>query len=150
MNADSAKHIVAVHVGEGDMAAVKIIYPDGNWIGSIILRRVLELACLRDGIDLLMSVSGSGALNDCIILFVVDDRETTIQTIKAEMERVALSKICQIAVTDGDGWRCVYPSPEVKMEWLLDSERQELYSSQLDQAVEKLLRKPDGQGGDKP
>ena len=112
------------------MAAVKIIYPDGNWIGSILLLRVLELACLRDGIDLLMSVSVNGALNDCVILFGVDAREAAIETIKAELEGVALLKIYQIAVTDGDGWRCVYPSPEVKMEWLLDLERQELFSSE--------------------
>jgi hypothetical protein len=89
-----------------------------------------------------------GPLNDCIIAITVHDPERAIQTIKAELESVALLSVCQIGIRDNVGWRCVYPSPEVKMEWLMDLERQELYSSQFRQAADNVLRKARGEAGD--
>jgi hypothetical protein len=149
MNIDTAKHIVAFHVGEPSMKEVGIVYPANNWSGSRLLWRMLQLAFLRDGIECLRPAGFSGPLNDSCHIFFVGDRESAIQTIKAELEVVKLLPFCQIGVLDGDDWRCVYPSPEVKLEWLLDSERQELYSSQVHHSLEKLLRKPEGESGGK-
>jgi len=72
-----------------------------------------------------------------------------IQTIKAELECVALLSVCQIGVRDDTSWRCVYPSAEDKMEWLMDLERQELYSSQFREDIDNFLRKARGEAGDK-
>ena len=90
-----------------------------------------------------------GPLNDCAILIPVRDPERAIQTIKTELKCAALLEVCQIGIiSDAAGWRCVYPSSEVKMEWLLDSERQELYTSQFIEGVDNFLRKAAGEAGD--
>jgi hypothetical protein len=90
-----------------------------------------------------------GPLNDCVIVITVHDPEQAIQTIKAELERVALLAVCQIGISDDGDWRCVYPSSEVKMDWLLDPERQELYSSQFRESADNFLRKAAEEAGDK-
>jgi hypothetical protein len=149
MNADSAKHLVAVHVGVGGLSAAGVGYPAGNEIGSLLLFRVLEAALARDGIERYGPGGRLGPLNDCIIVITVHDPEQAIQTIKTELERVPLRPVCQIGISDDAGWRCVYPSSEVKMDWLLDPERQELYSSQFREGVDNFLRKAAGEAGDK-
>ena len=147
MNADIEKHLVAVHVGVG--AAAWVGCPAGNEIGSLLLWKVLDLALERDGVERYGPGGRIGPLNDCAIGIMVHDPEQAIQTIKAELERVALLAVCQIGVSDDAGWRCVYPSSEVKMGWLLDPERQELYSSQFRESADNFLRKAAEEAGDK-
>jgi hypothetical protein len=148
MNTDISKHAIAVHVGNPTMIAAGMVFPADNWIGAGLLSKLLQLALLRDGIQILLP-GFRGPLNDCVLTFAVDDREAAIETIKAELAGVRLLSFCQIAVSDGAGWKCIHPSPGVKIEWLLHPERQELFSSQLDQAIENHLRKPEGETGDK-
>ena len=148
MNADIAKLLVAVHVGNPTMVAAGMVFPTDNWIGAGLLSKLLQLALLRDGIQILLP-GFRGPLNDCVLTFAVDDREAAIKTIKAELEGVRLLPFCQIAVSDGASWKCIHPSPDTKIEWLLHPERQELFSSQLDQAIENHLRKAAGEAGDK-
>jgi len=143
------RDFVGVHVGVGGLSAAVVGCPAGNEIGSLLLWRVLESALARDGIETCGPGGRIGPLNDCVILIPVRDPEQAIQTIKTELKRVALLAICQIGIiSDAAGWRCVYPSCEVKMEWLLDSERQELYSSQFIEAADNFLRKAAGEAGD--
>src|ERR1035437_4781151 len=148
MNADFAKHFVAVHVGVGGLSTAGIGCPAGNEAGSLLLFRVLESALERDGIKTCGPGGRLGPLNDCVILIPVRDPEQAVQTIKTELNRVALLAVCQIGITDDGDWRCVYPSSEVKMDWLLDPERQELYSSQFREGVDNFLRKAAGEAGD--
>jgi hypothetical protein len=144
-----AKHCVAVHVGCPGMNKAVVVFPADNWIGTILLFRLVELALLRDGIEKLAPLGVNGPLNDCVITILAGDREAAIKTIKAELEAAKLLSFCQIAVSDGRAARCIYPSPEVKMAWLLDIERQELYSDQFRQGIDRLLAKSQGEAGDK-
>ena len=146
---DLAPHVIAIHVGNPTMSAGKVIFPADNWTGSKLLCRLLQLALLRDGIEEVLPSGHRGPLNDCVLTFAVDDRETAIKTIKAELEGVALLPFCQIGISDGDGLKCIHPSPGIKMTWLLDVERQEHLSKKLDQAIEDLLRNAIGEAGDK-
>ena len=148
MNADFAKHLVAVHVGNPYLVAAGMVFPADNWIGAGLLSKLLQLALHRDGIENLLPPGLRGTLNDCVLTFVVNDCEAAIKTIKAELEGVRLLSFCQIAVPDGASWKCIHPSPDTKIEWLLHPERQELFSSQLDQAIQNHLRKPAGEDGD--
>ena len=150
MNTDTARHIVAVHVGSYVMNALAMDFPGDNQIGGMLLLRLLRLAFLRDGIGILSPPGRVGPLNDCILTFVVEDHEAAIKTIKAELKSVLLLECCQIGIGAGDGsFRCIYPSPKVNMRWLLDQERQELFTSQRNQFTEELLRKIMGETGDK-
>jgi hypothetical protein len=146
---DLATHVIAVHIGNPTMSAGKVIFPADNWTGSKLLWRLLQLALLRDGIEEVLPSDHRGPLNDCVLTFAVDDRETAIKTIKAELEGVALLPFCQIGISDGDGCKCIHPSPGIKMTWLLDVERQEHLSKKLDQAIEDLLRNAIGEAGDR-
>lgn len=149
MNIDTAKHAVAVHVGEPAMNVARVLYPPGNWIGSFLLIRLLQLAILRDQVELLWPIGLRGPLNDCVVTVVARDREAAIKTIKAELDSAGLLAFCQVGISDGAGCRCIHPSADVKMEWLLDTERQELFSGQFEQAIAKLLGKPEEEAGDK-
>ena len=143
------RDFVGVHVGVGGLSAAVVGCPAGNEIGSLLLWRVLESALARDGIETCGPGGRLGPLNDCVILIPARDPEQAIQTIKTELHRVALLAVCQIGINDDGDWRCVYPSSEVKMDWLLDPERQELYSNQFREGADNFLRKAAGEAGDK-
>jgi hypothetical protein len=144
---DIAEHIVSVHVGGPAMNVARALYPADNWIGSILLICLVENAILRDGVELLIGVGSFGPLNDCVVTVVARDREAAVATLKALLDRATLLPFCRIAISDGARWECIYPSADVRMEWLLDTERQELFSAQYRQAIEKLLREAKGETG---
>ena len=146
---DIAKHCVAVHVGCPGMNAASVISPANNWIGTVLLIRLVELALVRDGIKKLYPLGVNGPLNDCVITLLAVDPEAAVKTITAELDAAKLLAFCQIAVWGDTGWRCVHPSPEIRMEWLLDPERQELFRNQRSDGINKLLPKPDGEAGNK-
>jgi hypothetical protein len=137
---DLGKHAIAIHVGNPTMDAAKMMFPADNWIASRLLWRLLQLALLRDGIENLLPPGYRGPLSDCVLTFAVDDREAAIESIKTELEGVALLPFCQIGISDGDGCKCIHPSPGIKMTWLLDVERQEHLAKELDKATQYFFR----------
>jgi hypothetical protein len=147
MSADIAEFIIAVHIGIPGEEPAKVLRPDNNWIGSLLLLRLLDVALQRDENQTLQPPGASGFLNDCILTFSAIDREEAVKTIMAELEWLKLLPSCQIGVLDGGCLRCVHPSPEVKMEWLLDTERHEFFIKQRDEALDKLLGGENGRQG---
>ena len=161
MNPEAPGNIVGVHVGNPLMASQPHLCPPGNAVAVPLFYRVMELALLRDGLTREDCRGGWGAeFNDCVFVAAVTDPIAAAETIKRELARLALLPHCQIGVPEGAGWRCICPSPDVRMNWLMDRERLEhalaqFLQRQSDQfsviraAAERLARKPGQQGAKK-
>jgi hypothetical protein len=146
MNIDN--QIVGIHFGAPTLPVVSEIYPRDNWIGAALLRRLLELTLLRAELIGEDMESCAGPLNDCVLFFHVLEQTAAVEAIKAELIRLRMLPYCQIAIPDGANWRCVHPSHNTRMEWLLDIERHEAYAEQREQLsaerralIDSLLRK---------
>jgi hypothetical protein len=134
MNAELPHEVIGVRIGNPLLSLRSEFAPAGNAIGCFVLHRMLELALLSDGFtrEGCCGVAG-GELNDCIFMGQVTDPVAAVETIKRELNQVNLLKHCQIGILEGPVWRCIYPSPGVRMEWLMDTER-------LEHALAQLLR----------
>jgi hypothetical protein len=131
MNFELLSRAIAIHIGSADLQRLAPACPPGNRIGALLMFRVLELALLRDGLLSYEERPGvKGEFNDSVYLFLANDR-AAIETIKSELARLGLLQYSQIGVPEGTTWRCIHPSAEVKMDWLLNPERQELFWQQF-------------------
>ena len=146
MNIDD--QIIGIHFGDRTLSAAAETYPRDNWIGAMLLRRLLELTLLRAELISEAMESCAGPLNDCMMFFCVRDQAAAIEAIKEELIRLRMLPHSQIAILDGASWRCIHPSGNTRMEWLMDIERYEAYAEQREQlSAEKralfdsLLRK---------
>jgi hypothetical protein len=150
--------LIGIHVGliPGELS------PPNNWIGMLLLSRCLSVALSRAGL-LAAPLAATGELNDCILFAAVSDAEDAAAVLRSELEAVRLLQNSQIGIQKGGEWECVYPSGRVRLNWLLDGERQELASAQHSastaeerEALGRLLLlirqniKNRGQPGDKP
>ena len=120
--------VIGVHIGNSEL--MKFMPPDlmpnGNWIGMIILKRFFELALSQDGPIHNKTVQADGPLNDCILGLDVASEITAIEIIKNELRRLQLLDLSQIGIWRDDEWRCVFPSEHVRMNHLMDADRQGL------------------------
>lgn len=160
MNLEAPEQVIGVHVGNPMLALRPEFAPPGNAVAYVLLHRMLELALLTDGLTRADCCGAAGAeLNDCIFMGQVSDPIAAAETIKRELATVLLLPHCQIGILEGSIWRCIYPSPGIRMEWLMDTERLEhataqLFQAQSDQlsaigeAVRRLVLKQ-GREGDK-
>jgi hypothetical protein len=130
--------IIAVHIGDlviGPLAAEA--FPPKNLIGMLLLWRLLSLALSKAGL-LAEPAGGRGELNDCTFMASVTDTEAAAIVLKEELALIGLLDVSQIGIARDGGWRCVYPSASVRLNWLLDGERQDLVRERLLAAVAKL------------
>jgi hypothetical protein len=127
MNAEPPEQVIGVHLGHPLTQILPDFFPAGNYAGAVLLCRVLELALLRDG---LMQEGSCGILaaelNDCIFLALVSNATAAADTIMPELKAAGLLPFCQIGILEETSWRCVHPSSEVRLNWLMDGERIEL------------------------
>jgi hypothetical protein len=150
MNIESRKQVISIHVGVPSIQRAQLSFPPNNLIAGIFLNRLLELALLRAGIA--AKVIGTGPLNDSIIMIPIDDIsdvEPALSAIKTELDFFWLLQICQIAVWD-HGWRSVYPTEGIEMNWLLDRDRHALYREQITQDLVKWISSSSEAGDQKP
>jgi len=161
MNPQAPEHIIGVHMGDPMLHVMPVFAPAGNNVGFVLLHRYLELALLAEDLTREECCGGSGAeLNDCIFLALVTDPNAAADTLKRALGRVGLLPYAQIGVSEGDNWRCIYPSSACRMGWLMNTERLEHASEQFLRAlnnefnsncetVRRLLRSLGQQGGEK-
>jgi hypothetical protein len=134
MKIEDLDQVVGVHVGNPLLQLRPEFSPRGNVVGVLLLWRMLELALLDDGLTREDCCVYQGAdFNDCTFLAAVTDCVAAVERVKRELELVVVLLHCQIGVMESTGWRCVYPSPEIRLTWLMDAER-------LDLATEKFLQ----------
>jgi hypothetical protein len=136
MSPESAENIVGVHVGD----ATRLVLPEfllpGNRLAALLLWRVLALALIKEGLTRQDSYGGAGPeLGDCVFMAAVSDPAQAVDIIKAELAAHCLLAYSQIGVVEDGRWQCVHPSPEVRMAWLMDTERLEYATNQFCQAV---------------
>ena len=132
MNAESPDNVIGVHVGNPPLLWRREFSPAHNNVAYLLLHRTLELALLRDGLTREDCCGACGAeLNDCIFMAAVTDPVAAAETIKRELAPLSLLLHCQIGIPEGAGWRCIYPSSDVRMDWLMDTERLEHASAIL-------------------
>jgi hypothetical protein len=140
MHAESPEKLVGVHVGNGLLALRPEFAPPGNYVAYGLLRRVLELALLGAGLTREDSCRACGGeLNDCIFGAPVTDAIKAVETIKRELAAQSLLSHSQIGIWEASGWRCVYPSSGVRMQWLMDTERLEHASAQSLHLLDKRM-----------
>jgi hypothetical protein len=126
--------IVGVHIGNPLLTLRPEFSPAANFIGMVLLWRLLELALLGARLARENScVSAGGELNDCIFLAAVTDRHAAAETIERALKSVTLLDHSQIGFLRAEGWQCIYPSSDLRLSWLMDTER-------LDFAAEKFLQ----------
>lgn len=125
----AAEQYIAVHVGRSDMQVPLI---RANWMGSLLLGQLLHNALVQAYVSEQESPTWTGPLDDFIMKIEVSDADAAVQIVRTELEKAVLLNVSQIAVWDSDceQWSCVYPRPDVRMNWLLDSDRLELAFSQ--------------------
>ena len=134
MNLEAPEQVIGVHVGNPMLAFRQDFAPPGNAVAYLLLHRMLELALLRDGLTREDCCGAAGAeLNDCIFMGLVTDPVAAGESIKRELATVLVLPHCQIGILAGSIWRCIYPSPEIRMGWLMDTER-------LEHAAAEFLR----------
>jgi hypothetical protein len=141
VNIDAPEQTVGIHVGSPLLQFMPRFAPDGNYIGLLLLYRLLDLALWADGlIEKGCCTVGGGNLNDSVFLVQVTDAVAAIQTIKRELGAVVLLNHCQIGVFEVAGWRCVFPSSQVRLNWLFDPERLEFAQSQQLNLLNEVLK----------
>ena len=160
MNSEAPDDIVGVHVGNPMLALRPEFAPPGNNVAYMLLHRMLELALLRDGLTREDCCGACGAeFNDCIFVAAVTNAIAAADTIKRELAPLTILPHCQIGVLEDAGWQCLYPSPNVRLKWLMDKERLEFAGANYRLAQDaqlkaireavKLIQQGDGQQGDK-
>jgi len=108
------------------------VYPSGNRIAALLLYRLLLLALERDGLIQSHGDTGiTGDLNDAVFSAIVLDMARAVDACRAELDRVGLLEMSQIAVRADGEWRCVHPSPETPVLWLMDTDRHAALWEQL-------------------
>ena len=139
LNAETPSQWIGVHVGNSVMMPFFTDHlPQGNWIGASLLSRVLELALQAEGLTQSAGAVTAGDLNDCVLQIPVSDTEAAAEIIIRELKNLLLLQVSQIGVQTGSGWRCIYPSPSVRMDFLMDTERHSCASADLIQHLHKL------------
>jgi hypothetical protein len=124
---NSELFLIGIHVGDPSTELMPGIRPPNNYTGTLLLSRLLKLALGSAGLIQGEECCGaSGELNDCIVMVQVTDEDAAIELIKSELDKVRLLSSCQIGVRRDREWVCIYPSPNVRMAWLLDDERRGL------------------------
>jgi hypothetical protein len=160
MNLDAPDQVIGVHIGNPMLALRPEFAPPGNNVAFMLLHRMLELALLRDGLTREDCCGGCGAeFNDCVFMAAVTDVIAAADTIKRELATLSILPHCQIGVLEDAGWQCLYPSPDVRLKWLMDDERLEFAGVKFLLAVDaqqkaireamKLIQQEDGRQGDK-
>ena len=131
MNEEAPDSIVGVHVGDPLLELWIEFAPFGNHIAFLLLHRMLELALLSEVLTREDCCGATGgALNDCTFIALVSDPVAAVETIKRELGRIGLLPHSQIGISEGPGWRCVYPGSNIRMGYQMDSERLEHASEQ--------------------
>lgn len=125
--------VIGVHIGAANKLLIEILPPD-NFIAIILIRRLLANALQNAGL-LDSKVVGTGRMDDLVILVGVTDGPAAVEIIKAELAATMLLGFAKIGIGSEGRWRCVHPSPTVRMDWLLDTERHELHDAQRIQAM---------------
>ena len=134
-------HHIAVHFGNKTVGLMPEYFPAGNWIGTHLLHELLSLALSQDGLMAGDTSCATGELNDCIFRATVNDVSKSVETIKRTVQLLPF----QVAVIEGSGPRCVYPSGDLRMAWLIDHDRHMVTSSQMIESMKgNLLRSIQG------
>jgi hypothetical protein len=160
MNPDAPDQVIGVHVGNPMLALRPEFAPPGNNVAFMLLHRLLELALLRDGLTREDCCGGCGAeFNDCVFKAAVTDAIAAADTIKRELAPLSILPHCQIGVLETAGWQCLYPSPDVRLNWLMDTERLVFAGVRFSLATDaqlkavreavKLIQQEDGRQWDK-
>jgi hypothetical protein len=149
--AEIFKHVLAVHIGIKEFSSV---LEDFDLLGGQLYVRPIEEA-LRS-VDVLLPgietpVLQTGRFSDSIILALVTDRDAAIPAVNKGLSALGVLELSQVAIAGESGdWICVFPddgSQDDKIGWLLHMERQELFSEQLMEKIQQLIRttgKPQG------
>ena len=140
---------IGIHVGTPAVLLLKQFFPAKDPVSLFILRRLLELALSTDKSDA-PEIACCGTFSDGILLARSRNPLVDGEIIWAELERVALDGICQIAVHTRSGWLCVHPSPGARMAYAFDAERFELFTQQFLQAARTWTQALGGQLTPKP
>ena len=136
---NTGNSIIAVHFGQPCLRLAPDSFPPSNWVGALLFHRLLAAALSHAGLLDEGHSGATGELNDCVFMATVSDQDAAVHVIRGELGQAAVLSLCQIAVAEPDGWRCVYPSSEVRMEWLLDTERHELAEHKWHTLVERQI-----------
>jgi hypothetical protein len=127
MNTGSSDQMVGVYIGAPILRQLGEFAAPAGAFEFLLFYRVLELALLKEGLMCEGQSGGCGPyLTDCIFEALVTDPIRAIETIKTELAGFSLLDFSKIGVFGEAGWRCVYPSPNVRMTWLMDMERRDL------------------------
>jgi hypothetical protein len=106
-------HLIGCCLHISIVPAAKYVFPDENRIATQILARSIGQALqLR---DVLRSVCGSfGPLNDCGVVWDVNDRKIGLQIVCDELQSYGILKSAQVGwyCMDEGVWRGSYPSSE--------------------------------------
>jgi hypothetical protein len=139
MNREDLDQAIGVHVGN-PLMHLALEFPAGNYVGLRLLNRSLELALQANGLTGEDCCAADGVeLNDLVWIARVADALAAAEIVKRELGALYLLRLSQIGVLGRDGWRCVYPSKEVRLNWLLDGERLELTDEKFRQAQRKQI-----------
>lgn len=132
--------MMAVHIGLGMQPppACQLSTPANNWAGSLLLRRMLQLALG----ELLAADPGSeGELNDCLIVFIVapHNQERAAEIIRHELTK-SIPLVFQIGIRRDGQWSCLYPDAGLHLEWLFDSDRMDAAHQDMEATSTRLWR----------
>ncbi len=129
-------------------------FPAKNISGVFAFRRLVELALTNAGLLCDLQVAAMGELNDAVLVAIVNDGHAAAAVIKRELKGLCFLPFTQIGLRmPNKTWVCLHPSPDVRMDWLMDSERGEHSHEQLKKALldrfETMFPEPkDGKDGD--
>jgi len=132
----------AVHIGNLKMAAIPEVFPNGNVIGAMLVGRLIQSTLSQHGLMYGETLAG-GTLGDCIVLVPMPlaDQAAAVGIVMEALKDAALLNYSQIAILDEAGkWRCVFPSADVKMDYLMDMERQEHLLEQIREVFARLKK----------
>lgn len=136
MKIEDLDQVIGVHVGNPICRLAPKVFPPDNHVGVHLLGRTLVLALQADGLTG-EDCGGAmgGQLNDCMFLAAVTDRVAATETIKRELASSGLLQVIQIGFLEEDGWHCIYPSSEIRLNWLLDSDRLQFAADKVIQGI---------------
>jgi len=136
---DDGFGMLGVHVGCAQLERVKDFFPNDHPISMFMLCRILELALPVDKTDR-PGIACEGTFFDGIVLALLRDPVAAVERTRSELETVAIDGICQIGILTASGWICVHPGPWVRMRYLMDTERFELFTEQFLERARARMR----------
>lgn len=141
-----ATQMIAGHIGESWLKELPDYYPPDNFIGGRIVHAVLAAEFERSGLldpalPAKKEFSATGPLNDLVFMGRVTDALAAVDLAKDVLQRIKLLHISVIAFAAGDEWKSVFPKPGIPMDWLIDTERAELYIERERQIVDRFVRR---------